>query len=103
MAGCREEERRTNAPMPIDSLIALTQLRRLKRLDIVALSHLTQKNEQVTRVLLEHLVEIGLAEGHGSHRQRDYTLSAAVYRRLGKAGDYVRQAGFDAIQQEQMI
>lgn len=44
-----------------------------------------------------------MVDGHGSTRQRDYTLSAAVYRKLGRAGDYVRQTGFDSIQQEQMV
>ena len=34
---------------------------------------------------------------------RTYTLSAGVYRELGQRTDYVRQAGFDSIQQEQMV
>jgi ATP-dependent DNA helicase RecG len=36
-------------------------------------------------------------------RQDLYTLSANVYRTLGKPDGYIRQAGFDAIQQEQMV
>jgi ATP-dependent DNA helicase RecG len=30
-------------------------------------------------------------------------LSAKVYQELGQSADYVRQAGFDPIQQEQMV
>ncbi len=36
-------------------------------------------------------------------RARTYTLSAQVYKRLGQGADYVRQAGFGPIQQEQMV
>lgn len=34
---------------------------------------------------------------------RTYTLSPHVYRRLGQATNYVRQAGFEPVQQEEMI
>jgi ATP-dependent DNA helicase RecG len=35
--------------------------------------------------------------------RRTYTLSASIYRQLGQSADYIRQVGFDRIQQEQMI
>lgn len=34
---------------------------------------------------------------------RTYTLSADLYRRMGQQAGYIRQAGFDRLQQEQMI
>jgi ATP-dependent DNA helicase RecG len=55
------------------------------------------------RALLGRLMEAGLILAHWSARNREYSLSAAVYRRLGGAADYVRQAAFDNIQQEQMV
>jgi len=45
----------------------------------------------------------GLVEAHGTGRGRVYTLSAAVYRTAGEPAEYVRQVGFDRIQQEQRV
>jgi len=42
-------------------------------------------------------------EAHGVKKGRTFTLAAAVYREIGDADGYVRQVGFDAIQQEQMV
>lgn len=63
----------------------------------------TQKSEQETRRALEKLTEAGLVEVHGSGRGRTYTLSAHVYRKAGQKAGYIHQAGFDPIQQEQMV
>lgn len=86
-------EERTETAMPIDSLIILSRLRHKRRLTTAD----TQKSEQATRTTLEKLVE-----AHGTGRGRAYTLSARVYRYAGQKAAYVRQAGFDPIQQEQM-
>ncbi len=48
-------------------------------------------------------MEHGLVEAHGNARNRTYTLSAKVYDSLGEKSQYVRQRGFDKIQQEQMV
>ena len=98
-----EEEKRLSRPMPLDDLIALSELHHAKRLTVSSLATAVQKNESAARTILEHLVEAGLVDGHGSSRQRDFTLGSAIYRKMGKAGDYVRQAGYDPIQQEQMV
>lgn len=63
----------------------------------------TQKSEQVNLTAIERLVEAGLVEAYGTGRGRTYTLSAKVYRHAGQKAAYVRQAGFDPIQQEQMV
>ena len=97
-----EEESRTGTPISIDSLIILARLRRERRLDISVLASAIQKDESVARFTLERLVEKGLIEAHGVKKGRTYTLSAKVYREFGQRADYVRQAGFDSIQQEQM-
>lgn len=44
-----------------------------------------------------------MVEAHGSGRGRTYTLSARVYRKVGQKTGYIHQAGFDPIQQEQMV
>ncbi|MEQ8226060.1 MAG: ATP-binding protein, partial [Candidatus Eremiobacterota bacterium] len=98
-----KEEERTGSPIPVDKLIILSRLRNEKRLDIVSLTGAIQKNESSTRKVLENLVETGLVEAHGIKKGGTYTLSAKIYKTLGKSIDYVRQTGFDPIQQEQMI
>ncbi len=97
------EEERTGYPLPLDSLIILSRLRQERRLTLANLMHSTQKSEQDTRIVLEQLVESGLIAAHGTGKDRSYTLSATVYQKSGQIADYVRQAGFDLIQQEQMI
>jgi ATP-dependent DNA helicase RecG len=97
------QEERTGAAMPIDSLIILSRLRQERRLTTAELTADTQKPEHATRTTLEKLIEAGLVDAHGTGRGRAYTLSAKVYRRDGQKAAYVRQAGFDPIQQEQMV
>jgi ATP-dependent DNA helicase RecG len=53
--------------------------------------------------VLEHLVETGLIEIRGERKGRTYHLSASTYKRLGEKAAYIRQRGFEPLQQEQMI
>jgi ATP-dependent DNA helicase RecG len=98
-----EEENRLKHPLPVDSLIALSLLRQERRVDTARLAHCIQKDEATARQVIERLVEAGLVEAHGVKKGRTYTLSPKVYQRMGQQADYVRQAGFDPIQQEQMV
>jgi len=98
-----EQERRSHAELPIDSLIALAALRELKRVTADELAGRIQRDAGSTKRTLEALVEGGLVEAHGSTRGRSYTLSAAVYQRQGDKVGYTRQAGFAPIQHEQMV
>jgi ATP-dependent DNA helicase RecG len=97
------EEDRTGHPMPLDSLIVLSRIRQERRLTVGDLAQSTQKSDQETRATLEKLVESGLVDAHGSGRGRTYILSATVYRNSEETAAYIRQAGFDPIQQEQMV
>lgn len=97
------EEQRTGVPLPVETLIVLSRLRDERRLDLAELARAIQRSETQARSLLERLVEAGLIEGHGTVRGRTYTLSARVYQAAGERAEYVRQAGFDPIQQEQMV
>jgi len=98
-----EEETRLHHPLPVDSMIALVLLRHERRVDTRRLAREIQRDETAARKVLERLVEAGLVEAHGATKGRTYTLSPKVYQRLGPSADYVRQAGFGAIQQEQMV
>jgi ATP-dependent DNA helicase RecG len=97
------QEELTGRAMPLDSLIILSRLHQERRLTTADLAPSTQKSEQETRAALEKLTEAGLVDAHGTGRGRTYTLSAGVYSQAGQKADYVRQAGFDLIQQEQMV
>ena len=98
-----EQERQRNADLPIDSLIALAAVRELKRVTADELAGRIQRDVASAKRTLEALTEAGLVEAHGNTRGRSYTLSAAVYRQAGDKAGYTRQAGFSAIQQEQMV
>lgn len=96
-----EQHEKLGEPL-VEPLIVLTRLRDERRLTTSDLAPAVQKSESQTRIILEKLLESGLIEAHGTGRGRSYTLSAEVYRRSGQKAAYVRQAGFDALQQEQM-
>lgn len=97
----QQEEKQ--GPLPIDTLIILSKLRRERRLSSAELAKSVQKPETNVRASLEKLVETGFLEPYGTGRGRSYTLSAFVYSKSGKRAEYIRQAGFTAIQQEQMV
>lgn len=98
-----EEENRQQAPLPIDSLIALSMLREQRRTTRAELQRAIQKDEAAATRTLEALRERGLVQSQGRGRGRTYMLSAKVYTRLGERSEYVRQAGFSSLQQDQMI
>lgn len=89
--------------LPVDALIALSVLREKRRSDTARIGHAIQKDDANARQVLEAMVEQGFVEAHGVKKGRTYTMSADLYRRLGDPGGYVRQVGFDTIQQEQMV
>ncbi|MDQ6965295.1 MAG: crosslink repair DNA glycosylase YcaQ family protein [Mariprofundaceae bacterium] len=97
------EEQKRSSSLPIDSLIALSVLREQKRVSRDDLAGYLQKDSASAGRTLEALVEVGLVQPHGSTRGRTYTLSPKVYKELGKTAEYTRQAGFDRLQQEQMV
>lgn len=81
-------------------LNALWQERNLTTADSASL---IQKPEAETRSVLHHLLEAGLVEERGQKKGRTWHLSAAAYRALGDKAAYVRQRGFEPLQQEQMV
>jgi ATP-dependent DNA helicase RecG len=86
----------------LDDLLLLNGLWRDRRLTAEQAAPLLQKPEPETRARLQALVEAGLVESR-SGRPVHFHLSASVYRRLGQEAAYVRQRGFDPLQQETMV
>lgn len=86
----------------LDELIALNQLQYERTITVEQLKHLIQKDERDARRTLERLVECGFIETRG-RRNREYILSANVYRALGKTDSYIRMIGVDQIRQEGMV
>ena len=97
------EEGRRGAALPIDSLIALGALRELKRLTTDELAAHIQRDTAQARRTLEALLEAGLVQAHGATKGRTYTLSPGVYQADGNKAAYTRQAGFSALQHEQLV
>lgn len=89
--------------MPIESLVILHCLKEERRMTIEELSPYLQKTPTHCKACVEKLVEAGLVEAHGVGRHRSFTLSAKLYQVQGEDVGYIRQKGFDDIQQEQMI
>jgi len=87
----------------LDELLILNALQQERSLTTNAAARLTQKPVSDTRAALRRLVEAGLVEDRGQRKGRTWHLSAAVYRTLGDKAAYVRQRGFEPLQQEQMV
>ena len=97
------EEKRLRHALPVESMIALALLRQERRADTTRLARQIQRDEYAARQVFERLVEAGLVQAHGARKGRTYTLSPKIYQLTGETAAYVRQAGFDPIQQEQMV
>jgi ATP-dependent DNA helicase RecG len=97
------EEGQADRPLSLDDLLLLNRLWLNRSITTTDAAAATQKPEGEARARLQRLVEAGLVEARGERKGRSYHLSAATYRRLGERAAYVRQRGFEPIQQEQMI
>jgi ATP-dependent DNA helicase RecG len=87
----------------LDELLVLNALWQERNLATEDAARLIQKPEPETRATLHRLVEAGLIEERGQKKGRTWHLSAAAYRALGEKAAYVRQRGFEPLQQEQMV
>jgi len=96
-------EAQSGRVLGLDELLILNALGQERSLDTAGAARLTQKPEADTRATLHRLVEAGLVEEHGQRKGRTWHLSAAACRALGDKAAYVRQRGFEPLQQEQMV
>ena len=97
------EQNQAGRLLSLEELLILNRLWQARRLTTSEAAALIQKDDTDARGVLERLVEAGLAEAEGRARGRSYHLSAAAYRQLGEEAGYVRQRGFEPLQQEQMV
>ena len=97
------EESQSGRPLALDDLLLLNHLWLERRLTTAEAATLIQKPDAEARSRLQRLVESGLAESRGERKGRTWHLSAAAYRRSGSKAAYVRQRGFEPLQQEQMV
>jgi ATP-dependent DNA helicase RecG len=89
--------------LALDELLILNTLWQARSLTTDDAAWLVQKPEAETRAALHRLVEAGLVEDRGQKKGRTWHLSAATYRLVGDKAGYVRQRGFEPLQQEQMV
>lgn len=97
------EEGQAGRALRLDELLVLNALQQERTLTTEQAARLIQRPEGDARAVLNRLVEAGLVEGRGERKGRTWHLSAATYRRLGERAAYVRQRGFEPLQQEQMV
>ena len=97
------EEARQKSSLPVETLLVLTALREARRLSAAALASRLQSGPVQAAAIIEPLAESGLIQAHGNGRGRQYTLSPQVYKQLGQSLEYVQQAGFDELQQVELI
>ena len=90
-------------PLMLDELMLLNAMWAERSLNTARAANIIQRPETEGRAVLQKLVETGLAEARGERKGRSYHLSARTYQRLGEKAAYVRQRGFEPLQQEQMI
>ena len=97
------EESQAGHELGLDDLLVLDALLRERSVTTERIATWIQKPAAEARVVLHRLLEAGLVEARGSRRGRTWHLSASTCRRLGMRAAYVRQRGFEPIQQEQMV
>ena len=97
------EEGRAGRELVLDDLLVLNALNTERRLTTDEAAGALQKPESAARGVLNRLSEIGMVEARGEKKGRTWHLSAATYRRLGQPSAYIRQRGFEPLQQEQMV
>lgn len=97
------EEERLQSALPVDALIVLSVLKTERRATMSQLSAKIQKSVSDTRSVVEWLIELGMVEGVGNGSARRYMLSSKVYSISNNTAGYIRQRGWDTLQEKEMI
>lgn len=97
------EEERLQSMLPVDALIVLSVLKTERRATMAHLSTKIQKSISDTRSVVEWLIELGMVEGVGNGGARRYMLSSKVYSISNNTAGYIRQRGWDTLQEKEMI
>ena len=97
------EEQRNGQELGLQDLLLLNHLWMERTTTSAAAAKIIQQSQTEARRYLSRLVEHGLVESRGRGRGASYQLSSATYRRLGLEQQYVRQRGFEPLQQDQLV
>jgi ATP-dependent DNA helicase RecG len=98
-----EQERQNDRSVSLSELQVLSELLRERRATTAELTHVTQRTESETRILLTRMVEKRWIQARGEGKGRTWHLSAALYRALESSAGHVRVRGFEPLQPEQMV
>lgn len=98
-----EERECSGKSMSLDGLLILDKLKSERRCGFDVLSGSLDMSDQRLRTVLGQLTEAGLVESAGVGARRTYMLGAKVYRRSGRAMDYVRQSDIDRVRYPELI
>lgn len=98
-----EEKNRTGSPLSLPEMLVLDALRRMRRVTQEDLEGEIDVRTSRLKRTLEVLIESGLVEASGVGKNRTYLLSSKVYRRRGKAKEYVRQTDIDKVRYPELI
>ncbi|WP_294381184.1 ATP-binding protein [uncultured Senegalimassilia sp.] len=97
------EAKKTGLSLSLESLLVLDAVRNARRLTLGEMQSQIDMRQARLRQTVEMLVEAGLLETSGTGRNRVYMLSSHVYRKAGKAKEYVRQAEIDKLRYSELI
>ena len=97
------EEDRLQRSLPVDALIVLSVLKTERRATMSHLAAKIQKPIADARSVVEWLIELGMVEGVGNGSARRYMLSSKVYSISNNTAGYIRQRGWDTLQEREMI
>lgn len=98
-----EEQDRQGRLLPINSLLILSCINFERRINLKRIIELTHITESRARSSIESLVESGLVEALGCSTNRNYILSAKVYKAAHNSIGYVRQTDIDEYRYEELI
>jgi len=97
------ENERSGHSLDLNEIIILNELQREKTIDVERARRLTQQSDTIIRAMFGKLTERGYVEKRGEKKWRSYHLSSYLYQKIGEHDQYIRQRGFDRLQQEQMV
>ena len=95
-----EEQQRTGALLPINTLLVLNTLKQGRRMSLHDIALDTRIPEAKVRATVERMAEAGLIEAIGSGKGRTYILSSKAYL---KKAEYVRQTDIEKIRYPELV
>jgi ATP-dependent DNA helicase RecG len=98
-----EEQRRLGRSLPIYSLLVLDAVKVLHRASVQDVAERIHTDERRVRVVLETLVESGLAERMGNGRGRYYIMSSKYSKGNNGTVGYVRDRDIDALRHQELV